>query len=77
MAQDGSAGSANRSGPAGDPQAGAGLDSSLGSQGIDLECEYESSSKNSFRGSRGIEPGLDGGKCILDDQQHSGAGVRA
>ena len=32
MAQDGSAGSANRSGPAGDLQAEAGLDSSLGSQ---------------------------------------------
>ena len=32
MAQDGSAGSANRSGPAGDLQAKAGLDSSLGSQ---------------------------------------------
>src|SRR5271157_1393730 len=33
MAQDGSAKSASRSGPAGDLQAGAGLDSSLGSQG--------------------------------------------
>ena len=42
---------------------------------IDLECECEL--EECFRGSRGLEPGLDGGKCILDDQQHSRACVRA
>ena len=47
MAQDGSTGSASRSGPAGDLQAGAGLDSSLGSQG----STSSASSKNASAGS--------------------------
>ena len=76
MAQDGSAGSANRSGPAGDLQAKAGLDSSLGSQPSTSNASA-SALEDCFRGSRGLEFGLDGGKCILDDQQHSGACVRA
>ena len=76
--------SANRSGPAGDPQAEAGLDSSsriAGSHRVELDkcirsAGSSSASMNASAGSRGIEPGLDGGKCILDDQQHFGAGVR-
>ena len=51
MAQDGSAGSANRSGPAGDLQAGAGLDSSLGSQASTSSAS--ASSKNASAGAVG------------------------
>ena len=51
MAQDGSAGSANRSGPAGDLQAGAGLDSSLGSQ--TSTSSASASSKNASAGAVG------------------------
>src|SRR5271157_3785594 len=47
MAQDGSTGSASRSGPASDLQAGAGVDSSLGSQG----STSSASSKNASAGS--------------------------
>ena len=49
MAQNGSAGSANRSGPTGDHQAGAGLDSSLGSQA----STSSASSKNASAGAVG------------------------
>ncbi|MGO8903643.1 MAG: hypothetical protein ACLQU5_35670, partial [Isosphaeraceae bacterium] len=51
MAQDGSAGSANRSGPAGDLQAKAGLDSSLGSQASTSSAS--ASSKNASAGAVG------------------------
>ena len=53
MAQDGSAGSANRSGPAGDLQAGAGLDSSLGSQASTSTSSASASSKNASAGAVG------------------------
>ena len=51
MAQDGSAGSANRSGPAGDPRAAAGLDSSLGSQASTSSASARS--KNAAAGAVG------------------------
>ena len=53
MAQDGSAGSANRSGPAGDLQAKAGLDSSLGSQASTSSSSASASSKNASAGAVG------------------------
>ena len=53
MAQDGSAGSANRSGPAGDLQAKAGLDSSLGSQPSTSSASTSASSKNASAGAVG------------------------
>jgi hypothetical protein len=54
MAQDGSAGSANRSGPAGDLQAKAGLDSSLGSQASTSSASASASStKNASAGAVG------------------------
>ncbi len=53
MAQDGSAGSANRSGPAGDLQAKAGLDSSLGSQPSTSSASASASSKNASAGAVG------------------------
>ncbi len=53
MAQDGSAGSANRSGPAGDLQAKAGLDSSLGSQPSTSNASASASSKNASVGAVG------------------------
>ncbi|MGA7498770.1 MAG: hypothetical protein WBX00_18735 [Isosphaeraceae bacterium] len=53
MAQDGSAGSANRSGPAGDLQAGAGLDSRLGSQASTSNASASASSKNASAGAVG------------------------
>ena len=53
MAQDGSAGSANRSGPAGDLQAKAGLDSSLGSQPSTSTSSASASSKIASAGAVG------------------------
>ncbi|MGZ3395869.1 MAG: hypothetical protein ACXWPK_17535 [Isosphaeraceae bacterium] len=53
MAQDGSAGSANRSGPAGDLQAKAGLDSSLGSQPSTSNASASASSKIASAGAVG------------------------